>query len=149
MNPTGDIKQCWFPVNPPFTLYFLTKRQTVKKHQCYHKTTRISFFRLPNIVTGEYLWTTRMSFFRKKSPKGRHIDSDGGVSPSLNLQFQRREVLTHNFHLPSMKPHPTICFTYNRFLAGLQTEKLWVKTKVNPLANWIYIVPKETPKFSQ
>jgi len=64
-----------------------------------------------------------------KSPSGRHNDSDGGVSPSLNSRFSAEKVLTHNFHLLSRKSQSTNYRTYNRILTGFQIEKLRVKTE--------------------
>ena len=60
-------------------------------------------------------------------------------TPSKKSRCNRCKVLTHNFHLPSMKPHPTNFFTYNRFLANLKSEKLWVKTKARTLPTQLSI----------
>jgi hypothetical protein len=47
----------------------------------------------------EFLFSPHLE---KISPLGRHNDVEGGVSPSENSRFNRWEVMTYNFHLPSM-----------------------------------------------
>ena len=85
-------------------------------------------------------WKLRVPFFTtsgKISPLGRHNDVEGGVSPSENSQCKQWEVLTYNFHLPSIFPHPAIIFNIQpQFLLVSKPKNCELKQKQNSCV-WI------------
>ena len=94
----------------------------------------------------------RTSSFRKI----KKVSQRAPITQNCN----RWDVLTYNFHLPSMRPHPDACFdlqfchshlcnynpqivnTNNRATTGFLISKLWVKTRTLRTGNRVTPTPQ-------